>query len=839
MAVDEDVLAGLFAHRYLIEAEIGRGATAVVYRAIDTVDERPVAVKVLRREIAETLGAERFVREIRHHGRLDHPRVLRLLDAGEFDHHLYVVLPFMEGGTLRERLQRERQLPFADAIRIARDITDALGAAHAAGLVHRDVKPENILFSDGHAFLGDFGIARALERAAGDRTTSTGVVRGTPTYMSPEQASGEAEYDGRSDLYSLGCVLYEMVAGVPTFVGPTTQSVIAQRLTRQPAPVTQYRDGTPDALEVIIRRALEMAPADRFQSAEAFGEALDRAARIISRPHVRTAVAAHRIRRRYRWVAVLVLVALGFAGGMRLLRRPSFGATVIPDGDPRRVAVLYFDALTPDSLRPEVAEGITEDLIDRLGSVRLLHVTSPNGVRPFRGGHAPFEEIARVLKAGTIVSGSVARSGDRLRVVVRLVDAATGQQIASQQLDEQWSELFGLQDRLTEQVQFWLRRRLGDEIAVRAAPAGTRSVEAWGLVQRASAEEQRGTMAVRAGEATSPALFWRADSLYQLAALLDPGWAYPVVRRGGLALNSLAVQSSHPPDGVGAAAYRAMTWNERRLAWTRQSLRLSNEVLARDARDASALSLRGAATLTLAEAGGAERDSMLVAAETDLNASIAERPDLAATWVAVADLKMRRGNFMEAVDAARRAVEADAFLESRRVVDVAFNSALFAEQFDEARAWCRMGLLHYPGDLRFTECELRLLGSTGTSSRDVAKAWQLVREIEQRDSVQVLGQTWGFRRLLVAAILARSARPDSARRVLEMVQRQQPELARRSSELAVAWVLTLLGERAAAVQRLDGLIRDKNPPRFPVYRLPWFKSLRGDPRFDSLAARRG
>ena len=839
MAVDRDVLSGLFADRYLIEAEIGRGATAIVYRAVDTVEARPVAVKVLRHELVEALGTDRFVREMRHHGRLDHPRVLRLLDSGESHGHLYVVLPFMEGGTLRERLQRERQLPFGDAIRITRELTEALGAAHAAGLVHRDVKPENILFSGGHAFLGDFGIARALERAAGDRTTSTGVVRGTPTYMSPEQASGETEYDGRSDIYSLGCVLYEMIAGVPTFVGPTSQSVIAQRLTRQPAPLVQYRDSTPEALDAVVRTALEMAPADRFQTAAEFAGALDRTVQGISGPHSRSVVLARRRRRRYWWAAALVLLVFGVAGGVRLLRQSSADSTVIPDGDPRRVAVLYFDALTPETLRPEIAEGITEDLIDRLGSVRVLHVTSPNGVRPFRGSRAPFDSIARALKAGTIVAGSVARSGDRLRVVVRLIDAATGRQVDSQPLDEQWSELFGLQDRLTEQVQFWLRRRIGEEIAVRATRAGTRSLQSWEFVQHANAEEQRGTLTVRSNDGSAAAHFVRADSLYRLAAARDPAWAYPVVRRGALGMNSLAMQSVRPPDGMNAAAYGALGWNERRLAWTRQALGLANAVLERDARDASALALRGAATLTLAESGGARRDSMLAAAERDLTASLEERPDLAATWVAVAELSMRRGDFMEAVDAARRAVDADAFLESRRVVDVAFNSALFAEQFDEARSWCAMGVLHYPGDPTFAECELRVLGSTGASSQDIEKAWRLVRETERRDSLQTLGQTWGFRRLMVAAILARSAHPDSARRVLETVQRQQPELARRSSELAVAWVLTLLGDRSAAVQRLDGLVRDKNPPRFPVYRLPWFKSLRGDPRFDSLAARHG
>ncbi|MHB1312474.1 MAG: protein kinase domain-containing protein [Gemmatimonadaceae bacterium] len=839
MAVDDEALSGLFADRYLIESEIGRGATAVVYRAVDTVEAHLVAVKVLRREIVDALGTERFLREMRHHGRLDHPRVLRLLDSGDCNGRLYVVLPFMEGGTLRERLRRERQLPFDEAIRISREITEALGAAHAAGLVHRDVKPENILFSGGHAFLGDFGIARALERAAGERTTSTGVVRGTPTYMSPEQASGESEYDGRSDIYSLGCVLYEMVAGVPTFVGPTTQSVIAQRLTRQPPPVVQYRDRTPEALDRLIHHALEMAPADRFQTAAELAEALDRAARLISGPHPRTVVTARRTQRRYRWAAALALVALGVAGGVRALRQPSADATVIPDGDPRRVAVLYFDALTPETLRPAFAEGITEDLIDRLGSVRVLRVTSPNGVRPFRGSRAPLDSIARVLKAGTMVAGSVARSGDHVRVVVRLIDAATGQQLDSQQLDERWSELFGLQDRLTEQVQFWLRRRLGEEISVRTTRAGTKSVQAWELVQQASADERRGSeRALKRDDATFVLLF-RADSLYERAAQLDPGWPLPVVRRGGIALRSLSFSATRPPDGVDAHRYAGMTSEGRRMAWARQAAALANQVLKAHPRDASALAVRGAAIATLGETGGVARDSILAMAERDLRESLDGRPDLASTWVALADLAMMRGKFADAEEAARRAVDADAFYESRRVVAVAFNASLFAEAFDGARQWCRMGLERYPGDPRFMECELRLLGSMGRTARDADSAWRLVGAIERRDSLHMLDATWGFRRLMVAAVLARGAQPDSARRVLDLVERRQSASAQEASELAACYVLTLVGDKAQAAKRLAALMHATPTSRLSLTRLPWFRSLRGEKIFDSLAARGG
>jgi TolB-like protein/tetratricopeptide (TPR) repeat protein len=630
-----------------------------------------------------------------------------------------------------------------------------------------------------------------------------------------------------------------LVTGVPTFIGPTTQSVIAQRLTREPSPVAQFRESTPAVLERIIEKALMKTPADRFQSTAEFIAALDKAARVISGPHVRTVVTARRMRRRYIAAGALGVIALGAAAGVQWKRTRASDADPIPAGDPRRVAVLYFDDLTPEIIRPEVADGITEDLIDRLGSVRALRVTSPNGVRPFRGAQPSVDSIAKVLKAGTIVGGSVARSGDSVQVKVRMISGATGANISSQTLTEPWTELFGLQARLTEQVQTWLRQRLGDEIAVRTTRAGTRSVKAWELAQEAKAEERRGSSGAGALRDTTAAPFLRADSLYRAAARVDPSWAYPVVRRAALGMYALALRSTRAPDGTDFAKYRAMSYGERRRAWARQAVSLTSQVLKEHERDASALTMRASATIALSEGVEPKADSMLAAAQRDLNMAIEERPDLAQAWVSRAELSQRLGNFQDAVVAARRAVDTDAFLESRMVMEVAFNSALFGEQFDEARSWCQMSRRRYPGDPTFAECELRLLGSTGRSAHDADLAWRLVGDIERADTAHALDVTWGFRRLMVATILARGARPDSARRVLELVQRTQPDYARRASELAACWVLTLLGDRSAAVQRLELLLQDPNPPPYPVYRLPWFTTLRGDPRYDSLAARRG
>ena len=275
MAEPRSTIAGEFAGRYRIERELGQGATATVFLARDVLNDRPVAVKVLRAELAESVGAMRFLREIRLTAQLHHPHIVTVLDSGEHDGLLYFVLPYLDGGTLRERLERERQLTIPDAIEVGRTIAGALHYAHAHGLLHRDVKPENILMSGGQACLADFGIARALEHISGD-TSSSGLIRGTAAYMSPEQASGEIDLDERSDIYSLGCVLYELLAGVAPFIGPTAQSVMAQRFVQPPRPVSMYRPESPRALEAVIQRALRLVPAERYRDA---GEMMDDLAR--------------------------------------------------------------------------------------------------------------------------------------------------------------------------------------------------------------------------------------------------------------------------------------------------------------------------------------------------------------------------------------------------------------------------------------------------------------------------------------------------------------------------------------------------------------------------------
>jgi tRNA A-37 threonylcarbamoyl transferase component Bud32 len=271
---DQERLTQALADRYAIKGEIGAGGMATVYLAQDLKHNRQVAVKVLDPDLSERLGAERFLREIETAANLTHPHILPLFDSGEANGFLFYVMPFVEGESLRSRLTKEKQLPVEDAVQITREIADALAYAHEKGVIHRDVKPANIMLEAGHAVLADFGVAHAVAEAKEDRLTRTGTSLGTPTYMSPEQATGEQDLDGRSDQYALGCVLFEMLAGHPPFTGAQVEAVVRQHLTEQPPSVTQARPAVTEEVVAVIKRALAKNPADRFKTTGEMAAAL-------------------------------------------------------------------------------------------------------------------------------------------------------------------------------------------------------------------------------------------------------------------------------------------------------------------------------------------------------------------------------------------------------------------------------------------------------------------------------------------------------------------------------------------------------------------------------------
>ncbi len=313
MTAPSPSLSTALADRYRLDRELGAGGMATVYLAEDVRHGRKVAVKVLHPELSAVLGPERFLKEITLTASLQHPHILPLFDSGSAASQLYYVMPFVEGETLRARLERERQLPVADAVRIASEVADALAYAHTRGVVHRDIKPENILLQNGHALVADFGIALAVEQAGGQRMTQTGISLGTPHYMAPEQAMGERNVDQRADIYALGAVTYEMLAGEPPFVGPTAQAVVAKVITETPRPLAAQRPSVPAHVDEAVRTALEKLPADRFATADAFASALNTVNTPLSLPRPTTPGAGGARARRETIIATAVAIVATIA----------------------------------------------------------------------------------------------------------------------------------------------------------------------------------------------------------------------------------------------------------------------------------------------------------------------------------------------------------------------------------------------------------------------------------------------------------------------------------------------------------------------------------------------
>jgi eukaryotic-like serine/threonine-protein kinase len=470
------------ADRYQIVRQLGRGGMATVYLARDLRHDRLVALKVLHPELAANLGSERFLREIRTAARLQHPHILSVHDSGEAAGLLWFTMPYVDGETLRDRLQREHQLSVDEAVRIAHEAARALDYAHRHGVVHRDIKPENILLTnDGDTLVADFGIGRAVGAAATEeRLTETGVVVGTPAYMSPEQASGEREIDGRADVYSLGVVLYEMLVAEPPFTGPTAQAIIARRFSESPRPIRPVRQTVPQELEQVVMRALARMPADRHSTAAAFAESLaavrgaDRLAtttpeRGMTPPEPRSGV-------RKKWVAGLIgsSVAAVFLG--TLVRSRGGPDTEL---DASLLAVAPFDVL--DSKLGLWREGMVDLLSRNLDGAGPLRTVSPTVVVRRWSGRADPEsaaELGRRTGAGLALYGSLLSAGrDSVRVRATLFD------VRRQSTVEEWelTEVADRVDRLADSLTFRLLRGLGRTrpvSSVRFASFGSSSLPA-------------------------------------------------------------------------------------------------------------------------------------------------------------------------------------------------------------------------------------------------------------------------------------------------------------------------------------------------------------------------
>ncbi len=805
---------------------------ALVYLARDTRHERFVALKTLRPEIAIALGRERFLREIRLAARLQHPNILPVYDSGDAGGTLYYVMPFVEGESLRDRLDREPQLPVDDALQIAKEVAEALAYAHSHDVVHRDIKPENIMLSGGHAIVADFGIARAVSAAGGDKLTQTGLAIGTPAYMPPEQASGSGHVDRRSDIYSLACVLYETLAGQPPFTGPTAQAIMASHSLDAVPRLKIVRDAIPDELEVVIERALEKVPADRYQTSGEFAKALTAA----STGHVSRVTAARRRtrasllwRRRPAAVGIGAVIAL-IAGAWLLFGHHDGGARGAGPGalEENRVAVLYFTDDSRDSSLGYLADGLTEALIDQLSAIRALNVVSRGGVAPFRGRDVVRDSIARVLRAANLVDGEVENLGSHMRVTVRLVDGASGADLRRQTFELPANSQLAIRDSVAKQAALFLRERLGDEIRLREELAATRSVDAWTLVQRAErARKDEEAALTRVPPDSSFAKFNEADSLLGAAERADPQWIEPVLQRGQLALRRARLLQRTP-----ALAARWIDVGTGHVA----------RVLSREPNHAAGLQLRGTlryARWLLNLDPAATRAALLNSAQVDLEAAVRIDPQLASAQATLSYLLYARKDVVSAVLAARAAYEADAYLRDAEVIlDRLFYGSYDLAQFGEAQRWCAEGGRRFPASWRFADCRLWLM-TTPNADLDVTRAWRLLRRADSLTPAPQLAFRTRQRSILVASVIGRAGLTDSAEHVLVAARTADPKIDPTQELVGYEAVArTLMGQDDQAMAILKRYVATNPDHSFKRNGMVhwWWRGLERRPDFQAVLA---
>ena len=466
----KEALSDILADRYTIERVLGRGGMAVVHLAEERKHQRKVAIKILREDIGVSVGAERFLREIGIAARLSHPHIVPLIDSGQSEGLLYYVSPFVPGGSLRERLEREQRLTIDEAVRIATEVGTGLDYAHRNGFVHRDVKPENVLFADDHPLLADFGIAHIASVDGVEPITKGGIALGTPEYMSPEQAAGDGEVGIATDIYALGCVVYEMLAGHPPFRGSTAIATMAKHVTEKPKPLRSIRPEVPSSIEHAVMRALSKIPSQRQASVSEFVGAL---------------------------------------------QQPRGAAARSAPTATRSIAVLPFVNASPEPDNEYLSDGITDELIDALAKVEGLRVASRTSVFALKDKPQDVRAIGALLDVSEVIEGTVRRSDRDLRITAQLTSTEDGSLIWSQRYDRRLDDVFAIQDEIARTIVNTLRATSFRESGDRPINRGTESVEAYGLYLRGRYEwnkrSQQGVI--------------EAIRFFEKAIEADPGYA--------------------------------------------------------------------------------------------------------------------------------------------------------------------------------------------------------------------------------------------------------------------------------------------------------------------------
>ena len=572
MSADAMLLSAALEGRYRIDRELGAGGMATVYLAHDVRHDREVALKVLTPDLALSLGRDRFAREIRLAARLTHPHILPLYDSGEAGGFLYFVMPVMRGQTLRDRLRQERTLRVDEAVRIASEVADALDYAHRHDIVHRDIKPENILLHEGHAVVADFGIGKALAAAADPESasaptsvfTQVGVTVGTPAYMSPEQASGDM-VDGRSDLFALGCVMYEMLTGEVAFAGPSASATMARRFVYSPPSVSHARPDVPAAVASAVSRLLARPADERFPSG------------------------AH------------VVAALRSSETPAAVRPPApAGVERARDGQTRSIAVIPFANLSPDPENEYFSDGLTEELITDLSSVKALRVISRASSRQLKGTAKGLREVGELLGVRYVLTGSARKAGQALRITAQLNDTATDAQVWAEKYSGTMDDVFDVQERVSRAIvralQVTLSAAEDDRLAerpIKNARAFELYLQAQVLVRRYGASvEQVGALLDRAIAIEGPTPPLRALRAYAEVTQMRAGMSTDPQHLARAEAEARALIDLAPGAAYGYSLLGFISYERGALADTVRYLTMALE---RDGSDADALFFLGIA----------------------------------------------------------------------------------------------------------------------------------------------------------------------------------------------------------------------------------------------------
>jgi eukaryotic-like serine/threonine-protein kinase len=774
--IPDDLLAG----HYRIERELGRGGMAVVYRARDVPHDRAVAIKLFPADSIDPAGARRFAQEIAFAARLQHAHIVPLYDSGVHEGRPYYVMPCVKGESLRQWLQREPQLALDEALRLAGEIAEALAHAHERGVVHRDVKPENVLLEGGHARVADFGIGRALDRAGGTELTGSGLAIGTPAYMGPEQVSGSHDLDGRADLYSLGCVLYEMLAGEPPFTGPTSASVLHQQLSAPAPDVRSMRPDVPAAVAGLVARLLAKTPADRPRDANEVVRTLHAlAAAPLGAPATIAPPARRHATRRWMWGAagaVLAAAALA-AGWWALARGPSL----------RSLAVLPLENLSHDPEQEYFADGMTEELINELGRISALRVISRTSAMVYKNARRPLPEIAGALHVGAVVEGSVMREGDRVRLNAELVQARPERSLWSDRYVRPLRSIMALQAELSQTIAHRVQATLTTTERTRVARAGRvdpLAHEAYlrGRYQLNRVNEQ--------GYRSAMASFQRA---IEIDSSFAAGWAG--LSEAYYTLSDLYLSPDEAMPKARSAAERA--------------LQLDPDLA--EARTALALVL-------------AQYERRWKGAEEEYQASLKLDPSTSLTHLFYSQLLMETGRVHEALDEARRAQVSDPL--SPYVAGWMAYDLYYAG--DYARAIAR-----YQEMLRADSAYAVPYYSIAQCDVELGRFDDAIHMTRRAEAV---GDSRAPR-LFRAYALARAGRGAEARALLDSLDRQAGRGGLEPWSRGI--VLCALGDRDGAFVALDQALAAHSEDLLWIQVDPKLRALRGDPRYARLLKRMG